>query len=674
MKFSDFFKKLFFTAIFVSFLAQPLAVFAATPAITGLTANFSVVGATLSWNTPADASLVEFEIRYTAGSLNDGNFNFGTLISGPTLEVGTTQTLSVSNLNSSTSYTFGILTRNFLGEESPIVYVSGSTTASGGGGGGTPIEVCTAPTSATSFQAPVVSASAVSLSWNLPNLSNLSDLEVRYSIAPINDGTFNFATQVTGAPNPEANTTQNFTVGGLASNTNYHFAIKLWNACGEESLITSVSATTASSGGGGACTVPGLPTSLTIGGITANSLNISWTTPNQASLSELEVRYSNQSLNDGNFNLAPRLSAPNPEAGAIQTATATGLIPSTTYYFGLRVQNACGDYSGIVYISGSTNNTPPVGGGGGGGSGGGGSAVYASTGLVINNNATTTANRAVTLSLSANRALEMWISEDKNFNSGSWEPFATTTTWILSSDLGNKTIYARFRDDRFTGFDGAKDEIELIKSLPVKTVTSPKTDIQPVLPPPIITNNNVASNRLLPGKIWFEILPREIKVSGDGEVRVAIVVHVEEILADYFRLEMKYPQENLKLKSVEFAPAMNPDFSAGANLEDSEHGLIIKSVSSEVPFVGRKFFATLVFEPLALGEGNLEILNGANYKQDVWRTSLSVLSNPNSDINLLASLVSPNKENNVSAMFAIWVFFVSVYAGHLIVQKYKKGL
>jgi hypothetical protein len=664
MKFTRFTKQILFLALTVSFLVQPLVVFASAPTVTALNVSFTTTTATLFWNTPADASLVEFEIRYIAGALNDGNFNFGTQVSGPTPEAGTTQSLVVSSLNPSVNYTFGIRTRNFLGEESPIVYVSGSTPASGGGG--TPIEICTKPTAATSFQAPIVTASAVSLSWNLPNFSNLSDLQVRYSTTPINDGTFNFATQATGAPNPEANATQNFTVSGLTSNTNYYFAIKLWNACGEESLITSVSAITASAGGGGACTVPSLPTSLAIGGVTANSLNMSWITPNQSSLSELDVRYSNQPLNDGNFNFATRLSVPNPEAGTTQSVTATGLVSNTNYYFGLRVQNACGDYSGIVYVGGATNNLPPITNFSGGG--GGGSAVAAKTGISINQGVATTRNRLVTLDIDAERALEMWLSEDKKFETGLWEPFASTTSWILSSELGTKTVYAKFRDDRFTGFDQISDSIELLSPLPT-TSTSPVGGISPATNVPVVSGSSKVN-----GKVWLEIIPEKIKVSGNGEVRVAVIIHTENSYEDYFRLALNYPSQILALKSVQFAPGLLPDFSPTGSVENVEQGLIVKSVTSEVPIIGRKLFAVLVFTPLHTGEGNLELISSANYQGGGWRSEISVISNPDSNTNLLASLVSPGKENNVSAMFAIWAFFILIYAGYLAFQKYTKGL
>jgi hypothetical protein len=666
MKFFDFSKKIFLVAIFVSFLAPSFTVFAAAPTVTGLAANFSTNSVTLSWNTPSDASLSEFEIRYIAGSLNDGNFNFGTLISSPTPEAGTTQNLSVSNLNSATSYTFGVRARNFLGEESSIVYVSGSTTAGGGGGGGA-VDVCANPTAATSMQTPLITANSISLSWILPNLSNLSDLEVRYAKTPINDGTFNLATEVSNSPLPEANATQNFTVGGLTSNTNYYFAIKLWNACGEESLITSVSATTALAGSGGACVVPSLPTSLAIGGVTANSLNMSWITPNQASLSELEARYSTQPLNDGNFNLGIRLNTPNPEAGTAQSANVIGLNPNTTYYFGLRVQGACGDYSGIVYVSGSTNNIPPVVGGGGGGS-----AVYSDTRLIINNGALTTNNRAVVLNIVADEPVEMWLSENKNFETGSWEPFATSTVWILSSGLGTKTVYVKFRDDQFTGFSQASDEIELVTG-PNKPIL-PGTPAVSNTPPnnPVYVNNNTTV--LSAGRVWLEIVPKEIKISGDGEIRAVVIAHADGVYADYFRLEMKYPTENLRLKSVEFAPGMLPDFSANSNFENIDRGLLVKSARSEVPFTGRKMFGVLIFEPLAMGQGSLEILSGANLGEDNWYSDISVVSNPGSNSNLMASLVSVNKENNVAAMLGIWMFFVLVYAGYLAFQKYKKGL
>lgn len=664
MKSFGFFKKIFFGAMAASFLAQPFSVLAAAPAVTGLAANFSANSATLSWTTPADASLTELEIRYAAGSLNDGNFNLANQVAGPLPAAGAVQSFTVSGLNSATAYSFGIRARNFLGEESPIVYVSGSTSAGGGGGG--PVNVCLPPAPVSAFQVTAVTANSVSLSWNVPNLANLSDLEVRYSANPINDGAFNFAAEAPAAPLPEGNATQNFTVSGLSSNTTYYFAVKIWNVCGEESLITSVSAVTANTASGGSCLPPALPASLALGGATANSLNLSWITPNQGNLSELEARYSAQPLNDGNFNLAARFETPNPQAGTAQSAIATGLNPNTNYYFGLRAQNACGDYSGIAYVSGSTNNFTPAASFSGGSRG---SAVFGQTGLRINGGASTTASRAVSLELTAERALEMWISESKNFETGSWEPFASTTAWILSSGLGQKTVYAKFRDDRFTGFSEAQDEIELVAAAPVSNPVNlpsrPGTSPAPVVSVPAAP---------AVGRVWLEIVPKQIKVSGDGEVRAVVIAHADGISADYFRLELKYPAENLRLKAVEFAPAMTPDFGPGANLEDAERGLLVKSAQSEVPFRGRKFFATLVFEPIAAGEGNLEILSAADYKNDSWRSGLAVISEPGANRGLLASLVSPGRESNVAAMFAVWAFFVLAYMGYLAVQKYRRGL
>lgn len=64
----------------------------------------------------------------------------------------------------------------------------------------------------------------------------------------------------------------------------------------------------------------------------------------------------------------------------------------------------------------------------------------------INNGATVVNSTSVTLGLAATGATEMIIGSAPDFYGMSWESFASTRNWVLSSGSGSKTVYAQFRD------------------------------------------------------------------------------------------------------------------------------------------------------------------------------------------------------------------------------------
>lgn len=118
-----------------------------------------------------------------------------------------------------------------------------------------------------------------------------------------------------------------------------------------------------------------------------------------------------------------------------------------------------------------------------GGGGGGGAAASTPTPTIvtptnptisINSGAVITRVRAVTLTLGATNATEMMISESSNFTSGSWMVYATSTSFTLSENLGNKTVYAKFKSS--TGGISAvvDDAIQLAADLP-DVATQPVT-------------------------------------------------------------------------------------------------------------------------------------------------------------------------------------------------------
>jgi hypothetical protein len=118
--------------------------------------------------------------------------------------------------------------------------------------------------------------------------------------------------------------------------------------------------------------------------------------------------------------------------GTDTTYPHTGLTNGTTYYYLICAIDKAGNMS-----SGATTSVRPI------------SETNPPTGsIVIDEGAEATNNRSVVLTLSASDdsggPIQMCISNTSSCSS--WEPFATTKSWSLTSGNGTKTVYARFRD------------------------------------------------------------------------------------------------------------------------------------------------------------------------------------------------------------------------------------
>ncbi len=66
--------------------------------------------------------------------------------------------------------------------------------------------------------------------------------------------------------------------------------------------------------------------------------------------------------------------------------------------------------------------------------------------IQINDGETTTMYSDVLLKFTAQGADLMWISNDKNFATGQWEPYADTKKWLLAEGDGQRTIYIKYKD------------------------------------------------------------------------------------------------------------------------------------------------------------------------------------------------------------------------------------
>jgi len=111
----------------------------------------------------------------------------------------------------------------------------------------------------------------------------------------------------------------------------------------------------------------------------------------------------------------------------------------------------------------------------GGGSSASDTIPPANTSIVIAAGASTTANAAVTLTLAATDATSMMISNTSSFPGGLWETYATSKAWTLTSGVGAKTVYAKFRDSAGNASSPVSDAITLTAASASTTTTATTT-------------------------------------------------------------------------------------------------------------------------------------------------------------------------------------------------------
>ncbi len=171
-----------------------------------------------------------------------------------------------------------------------------------------------------------------------------------------------------------------------------------------------------------------------------------------------------------------------PTVGAVITYPDSGLTASTPYYYKITAINASGESAASIVVTATTNGSS------GGGSSGSTSDTTPPTNISISiaAGATTATSTAVALTLAATGASHIMISNVADFSGSSWETYAASKAWTLTSGDGVKTVYAKFKDAAGNISTAISDTITLAVSLiptPAPNATPTPTPV-PNLPGP----------------------------------------------------------------------------------------------------------------------------------------------------------------------------------------------
>jgi len=333
-------------------------------------ADFSVgspttTSLTLSWTaTGADGNIgtaSQYDIRYSTSTITDLNWGSATQVSGePTPSVsGTSESLVVAGLSSSTTYYFAIKAADEIPNWSVLSNISNGTTATAD----------TPPATIANLGLASPTANSLTLSWTAPGADGASgtasEYDIRYHSSAITVGNWDAAEEVVGeAPPQPGGSLETFVLTGLNAGTSYYVAIKTRDDNYNWSGISNSP---------GASTTQDATPPIAVATLTAvlpelNSLTLIWLAPGDDGAtglaSEYDLRYSTSIITEANWSSALRINGePTPSvAGTPETLTVSGLAEATTYYFALKAADEIPNWSVLSNVatnSTAADTTPP---------------------------------------------------------------------------------------------------------------------------------------------------------------------------------------------------------------------------------------------------------------------------------------------------------------------------
>ena len=327
---------LFVDDVFTVTVLDGIAPDAITDLATGTVTASSVQ---LSWTAPGDdgatGTATTYDVRYSTAVINDGNWASATQATGePAPQVAaSSETFTVTGLNSSTLYYFAIKTTDEVPNESALSNVPSATTLNG---------------------APTVAAAIADTTVNgdNPPVDNYRDLKAVFT--DFEDGSALTYTIQTNT-NP----------GLITPTIGADSALDLSFAVGVNGAATITVRATDS----GALFVddvftvtvldthpPDAVTDLTTGSVSSSSVQLTWTAPGDdgatGTATSYDVRYSTSTITEGNWAAATQASGePSPKvAGGFESFTVTGLSQGTTYHFAIKTSDEVPNQSAISNV------------------------------------------------------------------------------------------------------------------------------------------------------------------------------------------------------------------------------------------------------------------------------------------------------------------------------------
>jgi hypothetical protein len=203
-----------------------------------------------------------------------------------------------------------------------------------------------APDAVTDLTAGNIEPRALTLSWTAPaDASGIFDgaasYNIRYSTSLIDDTNWDAATQVANDPQPSsAGSTDSMVITGLTAATDYYFAVKSIDTCGNVSALSNVAGPIRTDDPD--ITPPAAVSDLSFSDLHTNSLVLHWTATGDDGMTgqavSYDLRYSFSPIDDTNFASATPIAVAAPKApGSAESLEMHGLTAGVTYYFAIKV-------------------------------------------------------------------------------------------------------------------------------------------------------------------------------------------------------------------------------------------------------------------------------------------------------------------------------------------------
>ncbi len=285
-----------------------------------------------------------------------------------------------------------------------------------------------------------VTTQTPTFSWSDPNTQGTKNFYITISQSGnvVDSGTLNSSTKT-------------YTSGTLSAGT-YSWKVKVFDMANNSAVTSQRSFTISVSGL--AIPSPQYPTSEAY--VNDTTPRLRWSQVTGAGTINYDYKYGNSSTNLTN------------------TGSTTSLYADTvdynhgdTVYWSVRARNTTHQSNYSSVRSFTIDTQPPT-----------------SLSISVNSGASYATSTSVTLTLSATGATYMMISNNTNFSGASWESYATTKSWTLSSTDDTKTVYFKAKDNA-VGDQGStayaniasavSDTIILDTSAPTVTPQSPSS-------------------------------------------------------------------------------------------------------------------------------------------------------------------------------------------------------